>query len=304
MAFLFFLICLVNKFMNEQKLLSSMRIFSVDDFVAGRLPRRENFQPSIDIFEQECVLPYLGTDVYGTLLYGSANRDDFTVASDVDYLMVVFTEGMYECVHHATARALQDRNVLISTRVITLDDAQDGIHGVDKDFLGHLFPNCMQYGWKGQNPLEILADDGLTLEQATRLTVIRYSKRLVIGYTSPTGSEAEYLDFLKSILEKPWHTMRAALQYRKITLERDSKHELIQRYRTEVSDSRLVEDILSIQRVGKRYIGHLRRRQEEEQEPRYWRRVHEEMLREIEALYPTALHFIDGNKRMMKPKQA
>ncbi len=278
-----------------------MRIFSIDDFVKDRLPRREDFRLAIDQFEAECVLPYLGTKVYGTLLYGSANRDDFSIASDVDYLMVVFTSEMYEIVRNATKKAFDEKNILISARVVTLTDAQEGMHAVDKDFLGHLRPSAERYKWKGNNPLDVLADDGISLLQATRLTVNRYSKRLVMGYTSPTGSEAEYLDFLKSILEKPWHTMRAMLQYKGITLENDSKSELVRQYKELGMDARIVEDIIFIQNLGRKYLDHLKMRQQQEKEPAFYREAHQRMLGEIQAAYCVALRFIDANKSLMKP---
>src|SRR3989338_5394839 len=145
-----------------------MRIFSVDDFVAGRIPKKENFRPAIDQFEQDCVLPYIGTEVYGALLYGSANRDDFTIASDVDYLIILRDGGSEERIRNAVARASEEREVLMQTRVIPFEDAQNGLHGIDKGFYEHLERSASTYGFRGLNPLEVLADDGLKKEQALR----------------------------------------------------------------------------------------------------------------------------------------
>lgn len=277
-----------------------MRIFSIDDFVEGRIPKKEDFRPAIDEFEQACVLPYLGTEVYGALLYGSANRDDFTLASDIDYLMVVQTKHIEEKIRTAAAHALQQRNVLIQVRVIPFEDAQNGLHGIDKGFYEHLKRSADRYRFRGAHPLEVLAEDGIERNQALRMTSVRYSKKLRNRYVNPHASDSEYLEFLKIILEKPWHSLRAALQYKEVLGKGDSKTELLDAYEKAGFPKQLTEDIMFLREVGREYVALLDRRQTEQRDTDHWRKAYHNICDVIEEAYGTAISFIDGNKRLMK----
>ncbi len=64
-----------------------MQILTKTAFLNREIPSPDDFCPVLNAFEQECVFPFLGNEVLGSFAYGSANRDDCTVAREyVDLL--------------------------------------------------------------------------------------------------------------------------------------------------------------------------------------------------------------------------
>lgn len=178
-----------------------MKIYSISEFLDGKIPRREDLSLALKEFEQECILPYLGTKVIGSFAYGSINRDDCTLASDIDYFILVRDQSHMHTIREATHKGLS-KNVSFQTRVITQEHATLGIHGVDCSFQQHLALSVSRYGCKGENPLSFLADNHTSFQDALKNSLSGYLRRLTNGYTNHPQNELERLGFLKAIVER------------------------------------------------------------------------------------------------------
>ncbi len=283
-----------------------MRILTTADFMQGRIPRKEDFKQALYQFESDCVFPFLENGVVGSFAYGSVNRDDCNVASDIDYFMIVSNEKHKLRVREATKRAYEERSVHIQTRVIGLEHAISGFHGLDASFRQHLELSVKNYSHRGINPLEILADNRVSFRESLRTSMAIYLMKLNNGFTTFPTSEEQYVDFLKDIMEKPFHAMRVAIQHHLGSVApvdipdfHDTKKELIEIYSRLGMDKCLIEDIDKLKATAREYVGLLELRQRGEMSKGELTNVYSRMLSKIESCYPEAFHFIDENAKKM-----
>ena len=297
-----------------------MRILTTADFIKGKIPRIEDFIPALRQFESDCVDPFLEKKVVvGSFAYGSVKRADCNVASDIDYLMIIADNSHKENIRDATQRAYKERNVYIQTRVINQKHAKLGIHTINEPFRQHLELSVAKYGHKGENPLEILKPDDLEIivsddnlfKEPLRRSMAFYITKLDNGFTTFPTSHEQYVDFLKDIMEKPFHAMRCAIQYYLQTIApngadnfNDTKDELIKIYKTlEVSNKGLIADIDKLRATAKDYVNLLESRLESKQRgdipSSKLKKTYSVMLDKIMDCYPQAYHFISRNAEFM-----
>ncbi len=148
-----------------------MRIYSKKDYVKGKIPWKEDFKAALTEFEEECVMPFLEREVFGSFAYGSINRGDCNLSSDIDYFMLISDEEHKKRIKNAALNALNRRNVYLQTRVIHLDHARNGLHRIDDSFRQHLELTVGKYGHKGENPLEILSSSEIPFKKALRTSM-------------------------------------------------------------------------------------------------------------------------------------
>jgi predicted nucleotidyltransferase len=289
-----------------------MRIFSENDYVEKKIPRKEDFKPTLVEFESVCIDPFLGNKVLGSFTYGSINRGDVSVASDIDELIIISDEDHRKVIQKAAQKAYDERHIEIQTRVIHVDHAVSGMHSVDDSFREHLGMSVQRYGFKGENPLKLLSKREIPFERSLRESMARYLMRMGNMVSQVMGSEEERIRSLKSILEKPFHAMRVAIQFEYGTVApdgiedlEDTKDELVRIYEDmdidgEVRD-KCIWDINQIRGTAGRYVDLLEVRVDEGDR---WSKSesigrYQQMLKEIEDCYSIAYHFIDQNARLM-----
>ena len=284
-----------------------MRILTTADFIKGKIPKIEDFKPALRQFELDCVDSFIGKEVVGSFAYGSVNRDDCNVASDIDYLIIIADESHKTKVRDATKRAYDERNIYIQTRAINQEHAKSGVHTFDEPFRQHLELSVAKYGHKGKNPLEILASDNIPFKEALRRSMAFYMMKLTDGFITYQLSEEKHIRFLKDILEKPFHAIRVAIQYSLGTVApngadnfSDTKDELIRIYDTLGFDGDLMADINKLRATAKDYVRVLESRQRGDIPQNKLKGTYSGMLGRIMNCYHEAFHFIDENAKFMK----
>ena len=283
-----------------------MKILTLQEFVENKIPKKEDFKTALNQFESDCVLPFLGKEVIGAFAYGSVNRDDCSLSSDIDYFMIITNNNHQIRIREATKRAFEERNISIQTRVNNKKFAVEGFHGLDLSFLEHLGLSVEKYGHKGMNPLEVIASNDVLLKNALRASISNYLTKLNNGYNNYPTSEHEYVTFLKAILEKPFHAMRVGIQYEFGTVAPDGKEDfhdtkdaLIKVYSR--IDKEGLEHIKKLKILSGKYNHLLEQRQNGKIPPSELESRYDNMLTEIMWHYPVAYRFIERNaERMMK----
>ena len=283
-----------------------MRIYPREHFVEGRIPREADFKHALDKFEEDCILPFLGKEVVGSFAYGSINRGDCNVASDIDYFMLISDEEHKERIRNATSNALQKSNVYVQARVIHVDHARNGLHRIDDSFRQHLGFTVSKYGFRGENPLEILSRSRVQFKDALQVSMGLYLMKLNNGFCTAPFTELDHLDFLKDIMEKPWHAMRVSIQHAlgNVAPEgdkdfEDTKDRLIEVYETLGYDANLMQDINQIRSVASAYVRLLEERRDGNITSLGANFIYSDFLTRIEQCYTSAYHFIDTNARII-----
>ena len=281
-----------------------MRIFSLDDFVNNRIPGINHFREVLEEFEKGCVLPFLGKEVMGSFAYGSVNRGDCNVASDIDYFMIISDERHKERIKLAAQKAY-GRFIDIQARVVHVDHARAGLHRIDDSFRQHLEFTVQKYGHRGKNPLDILSRGNVPLRRGLLNSMGIYLMKLNNGYCKAHTSESESLEFLRDIMEKLWHAMRVAVQHALGSVVRpgedfeDTKEQLIRIFQTFRYSPDLMSDIDKIKNTAIEYTTLLKARQKGLVPKDRMFSLYNEMLKRIEGCYESAYHFIDKNSRII-----
>ncbi|MDP7180605.1 MAG: hypothetical protein QF824_05020 [Candidatus Woesearchaeota archaeon] len=287
-----------------------MRIFTLQDFIEGNIPRPEDFSAALEQFELDCVTPFLGDEVLGAIAYGSVNTGDCNVASDIDYLMITTDDSHNEIVREATRRALEERHVSIQTRVINEKNAMAGIHTINESFKEHLALSVDQYGHRGDvNPLDVLDNNKVPFRRAARETINFYLGHLTNFGTNAHTSEEEYVRMLKYVMELPYHAMGVAIQHDRGPISPggetecvDTKPELMREYERLEYDPSLMEDLRVIGATRRDYINLLERRQMGDVSEGSMVSEYSDMLDRVSGCYQNARHFIQENARLMVKK--
>lgn len=188
-----------------------MRVFTVGEYMRGRIPRREDFLPVSQSFRDE-VSSLIPGKVIGAVAYGSVARGDWSLTSDLDYFILAADESAEDRIQQLAQRAWDEKNVTIEARVITPEVAASGRHGIDAPFAEHLSA-AAQHGYLGDNPIPMLAPTGMGWEQECTFTLIRYLVKLTKDCTHARTSESDDTRIVKRIFEKPYHTMRVMVQF-------------------------------------------------------------------------------------------
>ncbi|MEK6860100.1 MAG: hypothetical protein AABX54_04775 [Nanoarchaeota archaeon] len=283
-----------------------MRIYPREHFIMGRIPREDDFKPALAEFEEDCVFPFLGREVVGSFAYGSVNRGDCNVASDIDYFMLISDERHKKKIRDASLNAFSRRDIFVQARVIHVDHARNGLHRIDDSFRQHLGFTVSKYGYRGENPLEILSRSKIPFRDALQVSMGLYLMKLNNGFCSAPFSELDYLDFLKDIMEKPWHAMRVSIQHAlgNVAPEgdrdfEDTKEQLVRVYKSLGYDRQLLEDIEKIKVVASEYIRLLLKRRGGVIDTQDADRCYSDFLPRIEQCYDSAYHFVDANARII-----
>ena len=237
-----------------------MRIFSLDDFVNNRIPGINHFREVLEEFEKGCVLPFLGKEVMGSFAYGSVNRGDCNVASDIDYFMIISDERHKERIKLAAQKAY-GRFIDIQARVVHVDHARAGLHRIDDSFRQHLEFTVQKYGHRGKNPLDILSRGNVPLRR---------------GLLNALGS-----------VVRPGEDFE------------DTKEQLIRIFQTFRYSPDLMSDIDEIKNTAIEYTTLLKARQKGLVPKDRMFSLYNEMLKRIEGCYESAYHFIDKNSRII-----
>ena len=128
-----------------------------------------------------------------------------------------------------------------------------------------------------------------------------YLMKLNQGFVNQSRSHLEYLEFLKTIIEKPWHAMRIAIQGKLGTIcpkgikFEDSKSQLLRIYQSLNPDPTLLDDIKQLKKIQKEYLQVLEERQNSEPNKLKYLQT----LKKIESCYEQAYHFIDQNTKSL-----
>ncbi len=282
-----------------------MRILSLDDFIEGKIPRKEDFRLALQKFEQECILPFLGKEVLGSFAYGSVNRGDCNLASDIDYFIIISDEKHKDKIKIASEIAHETWHIGIETRVIHADHAKVGLHRIDDSFRQHLEFTVAKYGYRGVNPVDVLSKSTIPLRKGLVTSMGIYLMKLNNGYCKTFSSEAERLEFLRDILEKPWHAMRVAIQHRFGSVVspnenfEDTKEQLMRIYQSLGYNSALISDIEEIKSASIEYIALLKARQKGIITKNKIKPLYNQTLERIEGCYKNSYHFIDANARII-----
>jgi hypothetical protein len=239
-----------------------MRIFTDTEFMRGRIPRRENFRPALEQFEQDCVIPYLLDKVVGAFAYGSVNRSDCSPASDIDYYMVIDDHLHKRAISQAAARAMEERCVLLQTRVFDLESAQQGHFRIDTGFYQHLAISAEKHRCLGHNPLELLGQKDMLFRDSLIQSMEIYLSKLDSRFIEYHGSEEKRAELAKTIIEKPFHAVRCYLQHELGSVlpdnlrrtKDDTKQHLLWLYTKVCHDERMLNLIRQIDGLSKEYI--------------------------------------------------
>ena len=282
-----------------------MRILTLEDFFQDRIPRKEGFRPVLTDFENDCVIPFLGKEVVGGFPYGSVNRGDCNLASDIDYFIIISDERHKERIRIATRRAYNTRYIDVQPRVVHVDHARAGLHRIDDSFRQHLEFTVGKYGYRGRNPLDVLSKSNIPFRKGLLTSMGIYLMKLNNGYCKAFCFEVEKLEFLRDIMEKPRHAMRVAIQHALGSVVRpgedfeDTKKQLMRIYASLGYDKDLISDIDEIKSVTTEYIALLEERQRGKVPKSKMDSLYNQMLNRIEGCYREAYHFIDENARII-----
>jgi hypothetical protein len=285
-----------------------MIIYSTLEVVDKKFPKEEDFRPGLELFERECILPFVGREVYGAFAYGSINRDDFNIASDIDYCVVITDIKHKKKIRKATEKAMKEKNVSLQVNPIEKHLAENGLHMLESGFQQHLEFTAKKYSYHGKNPLEVMANNGVDFKTSLRHAVGVYLSRLNRGYCNYTESDAERLKFFRDIMEKPWHAMRTYIQFHLGTCApdgienySDTKSSLLKTYRTFDPRPELLEDIEMLRSTGRSYLRVLEEaRNAENEDSIETAQKYNKILDSIFNCYWRAFHFIEQNALLMK----
>ncbi|MDO8628508.1 MAG: nucleotidyltransferase domain-containing protein [Nanoarchaeota archaeon] len=250
-----------------------MRLFTIDDYVEGRIPAPQNFQQALQEFERGCILPGIqDSNIIGAFPFGSVAAGQPSVASDIDYF-VLTKDGSYDTTIKETVTDIAERLwVPIQPHVLPLTLAQTRYHSVDQSFKEHLELQRKRNGHHGKNPLEFLANNGLTMAQALQLCLGRYTKAFIqtrVG--APLGTHYGSHDTDLCInLSIPSHVIRCAIQHHYGSLanvtDNDTKTSVYEHYAQlpfpEPQRTELQEDLQKIKEAANLYITTLEARRD------------------------------------------
>lgn len=208
------------------------RVFTCDEVLHGRFPT-----PYPDAFRlatayvRHC-LETCAT-VRGALFFGSLLRDDFTIRSDVDCLVLVDDSHQHnsaDTLSVAVAHAAATWNVEISFEVLSVTAAEKGRHRLTPMFIEYLQKIAKEGAIKGI-PLPSIPQQVLSPHAELRNYLIHQESRLRKGFLFfPNYSVQQQCHFLRKVLESGYHIARKYLNLR----GRDrfkSQEDLINRYR-------------------------------------------------------------------------
>jgi hypothetical protein len=275
-----------------------MRVLTKEQFRKGLIPSREDFEVALTDFVNGVVIPGVASgQVAGGLAYGSVPRGDANLGSDLDYLLVLNDRKYIEEVTEVIGSIWRKYNVpinIIPPCIRTLDK----IELLDRAFRVHLEESINEANVVGQNPLGLFPEDPMGLRESAEKRLNISLTELQTRHYQATFSDEKYCRLLKSILEKPNHTMREVARILSKGEIKDSKQGVETDYYSLVSDTGLIESIELINSVGGKYLNLLKRRKASDFEGA--EEFHRHMRVEIRELYDLAYEFIEGNLPLIK----
>lgn len=191
------------------------RVFTWEDVLTGHLPDPPEEKYPLAIRHLRAELER-SNSVIGALHFGSLVRDDWTIRSDVDCL--VLTEDslpsqgadLAAIVMHAN----EEWNVEISFEIVQLNAGKSGRHTIGPMFLDYLrrveAGNIIK-----QDPTALLSPSCFSSKVELVNYLMVQEERLRSGYLlHPSFTAEKYCHFLRKVSESGIHIARKHLQYR------------------------------------------------------------------------------------------
>ncbi|HLC66734.1 MAG TPA: nucleotidyltransferase domain-containing protein [Candidatus Nanoarchaeia archaeon] len=259
----------------------------------GRIPDVADFAAAMADFD-EVLCDLLPEPVIGAIRYGSTVRSDWSLASDIDYFVVIADLSAESPIAEAVQRAWKEYAVTLEVRVLTMEMAQSGRHGVDGPFAAHL-ASITQFSI-GENPVQYIAPTGRDWHEECKLTLERYLRKLTNDQTLLCATEVDDARIIKRILDKPVHAMRVMVQFdRGVGTALSSRAEIVAAYR-ETSFGSLAALLLPLEKARQQYLQLLQERTDNPAELERYREVQQRMRN----CYPAARLFVQENLLRMR----
>ncbi len=275
-----------------------MHVHTLTDVLSGGYPRPSDFLPARERFENLAIIPFIETgEVLGAAGYGSAVWGEANEASDQDYLVIVRDLEHLKVLADAERQVKVDFNVPFDILVFTQGVAAQGYHTVDESFREHLHLALRNGVVHGCDPIAMLAPTSSTYREALGNSLAYYLSVLARKAAKGSLSEEKRAEFFKTVMEKPTHAMRVALQYECGTIslngDGDTKASVVRQFSRLKLAQGLMEMIEPHRRLSAQYVDFLRRRRNEQMSPSLVVAEYRDILARMESMVPIAYGFIE-----------
>src|SRR3989344_6516911 len=118
-----------------------VKIFTLDELIKQKIPKKEDYQTTVDQIKKRYQKMFAAGQLYGALLYGSVfknNGQDFLIGSDIDQIAIVNNLNQPTMDQLCQLRQEINPHVPVEFHIFDVDIIQDGYHGYDKTFLEDL----------------------------------------------------------------------------------------------------------------------------------------------------------------------
>jgi hypothetical protein len=180
-----------------------VKIFTLDELVAGDLPLREDYRGTVDFLRRRYQTLVDDGHVYGVLFYGSLfknNGSGSMIGSDVDHIVVV---------NNLDANTLDKIRIIrgevsslptpIEFHTLDIETIREGHHGYEKTFLEDLRMHVTDECIVGNNILEIMEPEDRNDYGIFKDRHIKNLRRLSRGVSAPKYSRT-HCTFLGRII--------------------------------------------------------------------------------------------------------
>lgn len=238
-------------------------IYTLGDILEGRVPSEDDFDAAYRISRKHILQLVKQGRVYGGLFYGSTRQGGLNPNSDIDILLVSYSESIFDvmCELNQLILEIQERTyvkVQIKPHFVK-EEAEYGIHPIRRFFKEYLKTCDNPENIVGNNPLELCKETySTTMEreiwQETQYKLLQlYRER-----TNPDYDDKKYCLFLQHVLMNPIFTAFNMLQLKNGLPTRPdgtlvSKREICERYCEDFGDPVSTKKIHSTLRLYEEY---------------------------------------------------
>ena len=225
------------------------RIFSWEEIEQGKIPKLESFTEIANIIRKD-LLP--NEKVEAALLCGSVLREDFSLRSDVDCIVIYNDIAVISDLRRLITIA---KTEFVPVEMIPIDVrmVEAGIHTLSGSFLQHLQRAAKEGGTIKGDLLSILKIAENDPREKLKETFGIVSQKLNRALCELSRFEKEKRIFnLGKILEAPVEIVRSIVWAKRLSIVNESKGEVLRAYWT-IADKRSKNLLEKVLEVGEEY---------------------------------------------------
>lgn len=267
------------------------RIFSWEEIIEGKIPRSVDFKIAGQRVEVEICT---NDKIVGALFFGSILRNDLTVQSDIDVLILYrgnIIKDLRELVFMAKLQFVPLQIIPLKVKI-----ANRGIHTFNEgEFFSHLQWAAENGGVVKANPLRFIR-----IRKTEPKRVLERTFQVILGQTMRGICELSYYEgekrmiLLSKLLEAPMHIVRAVIWYKGAKNPAETNEKTIKFYCKIVKKKKLIELLQEILGVQKEYSEILERILKQK-DRRPYEKKYEAILKKIEKTLEKVPTFIEAN---------